>query len=182
MKRLFLTIALAALVVGSAQAITVEMQPPELTIMPSTIFVVDLMINDADQPGVEVVNVVVSYDPSLVNAIGAEEGAFLSDQQAGEYLMEFTELDNVGGIASYTVARLGPLTSVGSGVGASLTFHCERDGLVLLDWLVILADQNGEPIIIQEGVIPVEQIPEPMTLVLIGGALAALGVVARKRG
>jgi hypothetical protein len=183
MKKLLLAVGLAVLVAGSAQAVSVSLVPSALTVNVSEDFVIDVVITGAQAPGVEVVNVVIAYDPSLVAALDAVEGPFLPSQQPGEFLMEFENMTYAPGVASYTVARLGPASSTGSGTAASITFHCEGNGLTLLAWNVVLADVDGNPIADVSGEVAVQQgaIPEPMTLLLIGGALAALGVVARKR-
>jgi opacity protein-like surface antigen len=185
MKKLLLAIGLAVLVAGSAQAVAVvEVVPPYLEIKPCTIFVVELVVRDVEEPGVEVVNLVLTYNSKLVEALGVEEGGYLPEQQVGEDRMQFSliEENDMGyGVVSYTVVRLGSQTSVGSGTAALITFHCRAPGLTVIDYDVILLDIDSNIVASGVGHIEVLQTPEPMTLVLVGGALAALGFVARKR-
>jgi len=177
MKKVLFAVVLAMAVAASAQAVSVALVPSSLTVVPSTIFTIDVVVSDAMAPGVEVLDVLVLFNPALVEAVGASEGAFISDQ--GGELMEFLEV--VPGSLSYTVTRLGPESSTGSGTAATLTFHCLALGEVDLVYLVQAADVNGDIILAEQGAVQVSQTPEPMTLALIGAALTALGFVARKR-
>jgi hypothetical protein len=174
---------LAMVVAASAQAISISLVPGALTITPSTIFVIDVVITGAESPGVEVVDVVVSYNPALVTGVNAAEGSFISAQ--GGPLMEFEEVNNNDGFVSYTVTRLGMVGSIGSGTAVSLTFHCEGPGLAELVYAAAATDVEGTIIAEAYDTIEVQQgggaVPEPMTLALVGVALTALGVVARKR-
>jgi len=183
MKKALFAMVLAMVVAASAQALTIGLVPSALTVTPSTIFVIDVVVTGAAAPGVEVIDVVVTYNPALVTGVDAAEGAWM---RTGGPLLEFEEVNNVAGYVSYTAARLGPNGSTGSGTAVTLTFHCEGPGLTALAYYVNVSDTNGDIIADGTGVIEIQQgggqvIPEPMTLALVGVALTALGVVARKR-
>ena len=179
MKKVLFAMVLAMAVAASAQALSVALVPSSFTVTPSTIFTIDVVISDAMAPGVEVLDVLVLFNPALVEAVGASEGSFISAQ--GGPVMEFLEV--VPGSLSYTVTRLGPESSTGSGTAATLTFHCLAPGITQLAYLVQATDVSGDIILAQDGYVLVQQgiVPEPMTLALIGAALTALGFVARKR-
>jgi hypothetical protein len=175
-------------VAASAYAISIALVPSPSNpdpIMPCDYFVLDVVVTDAGTPGVEVLNVEVSYNPAQVTGVSMSEGEFMA-QQNPEMFMAFGYLiDNNAGFMSYTITRLGPVSSTGAGTAAKLTFHCEALGLTPLSYYAAATDALGDIIVEGSGVIEVPQgepaIPEPMTLALIGAALTALGVVARKR-
>jgi len=171
----------AMLVASTAYAITVTVVPSAQTVVVGSVFTLDVVVTDAGSPGVEVVDVVAAFSPSDVNALGASEGGFLYQQQVGEDLLEMLLVDNSGGVMSYTVARLGPVSSTGSGTAATLTFRCMQVSAINIGVMTSLADINGNLIDIWIDLPLVVQTPEPMTLVLIASALTAAGLLARKR-
>ena len=124
------------------------------------------------------------WDPEMeeYSVLPATEGQFI--RKAGGPILEFLGWGD--GYLSYTVTRLGTKSSTGSGTAATLTFLCLAPGQTALSYLVQGTDLTGEIIMSGSGVVNVDQggggvVPEPMTLALVGVALTALGLVARKR-
>lgn len=126
-------------------------------------------------------NVIIGYDeednPIYQSVPKVREGA-LWNQQAGEDKLQYLAGSNTTGFVSYTLSRLGALTSTGSGTIARIYFT----GTAAFD-VAYLGIFAGDSVIYEEGgATPTPPaVPEPMTLVLVAGALAGLGVVARKR-
>lgn len=184
MKKAFVAMVLAMAVAAVAHAGTIALVPSALTVAVGATFTVDVVVTSVD--GAEVLDVQVSFDPTLVHALGASEGEYMA-QQNPDFPMPFGNLfDNTNGLLSYTITRLGPNVSTGSGTAATLTFECQAQGVTTLDYAVALSDQAGATIASGTGSVDVQQgeggvVPEPMTLALVGAALTALGVVARKR-
>jgi hypothetical protein len=88
----------------------------------------------------------------------------------------------MAGTLNVSVTRYGPNTSEGSGTAMIVTFHCEGLGVATLSFYAGVSDPDGNKLAIKGGKVVVSQlVPEPMTLALIGAALTALGLVARKR-
>jgi len=118
-----LGLALALCGFSAAQAVTVYIEPPGTLATHNFVFEVDLVVTGVPAtPGVEVIDFVLSFDPSLINATGVTEGDFTAAQQAGEPGVPFSSIDNTAGTVSYTIARLGPTTSTGAGTLATITF------------------------------------------------------------
>ena len=192
MKKTLLAMVLAMAVAAAAQAVSVSLVPGAITVTPSTVFTIDVIVTDAEAPGIEVIDIQVAFNGALVEAysvwdpemeeysvLPATEGQFI--RKAGGPILEFLGWGD--GYLSYTVTRLGPTSSTGSGTAATLTFHCLGPGAAPLSYLVQGTDLTGTIIMTGQGVVEVQQgvVPEPMTLTLIGAALTALGLVARKR-
>jgi hypothetical protein len=182
-KALLAVVLVMALAVG-AQAASIYLVPSAITVTPSQTFTIDVVVTGvAASPGAESANIEVHFDTSQVDAQGMSEGDFIQ-QQTGETYMAFGYLiDNTNGVLSYTFTRLGPATSSGSGTVATLTFHCKGVGTSTLDYYAVLSEPSGDDLVAGSGSVDVTQgvIPEPMTLLLVGAAVTALGVVARKR-
>jgi hypothetical protein len=185
MRKVFVTMVLAMAVAAVAHGATIALVPSALTVSVGSTFTVDVVVTGTASDAAEVLNVEVSFDPSLVAALGASEGEYMQ-QQSGEIPFAFGNLlDNTNGFLSYTITRFGPKTSTGSGTAATLTFECLAGGLTTLDYFAAISDQGGSTITSSTDSVSVQQgsgvVPEPMTLALVGAALTALGVVARKR-
>jgi hypothetical protein len=184
MRKALVAMVLVMALAVSAHAGSVYLVPSAVTVATGATFTVDMVVSGAGAPGAEACNVEVTFNPALVTVLGASEGGFYSSQQGSELYMEIGKLlDNTNGLLSYTFARLGPLLSTGSGTAAVLTFQCKDYGLTTLSYYVGLGEPEGGVLLEGTGSVAVNQgpIPEPMTLVLIGAALTALGLVARKR-
>jgi hypothetical protein len=173
MRKLILLLGLAVFVAVSAHAASLTVEPSSVTIMPSTIFVIEFVVHDVT--AADTVNLEMSYDPLLVEAYDAVEGTWWD--QASGIEIEYKQVG--GGIVSYTYVEIGAIMT-GSGTIVRVTFHCEDPGLAVIpyDFTLVYA---GSPVIEQTGTIQAHQIPEPVTLCLVGGALTALAVIARKR-
>jgi len=175
-KKLLLAISLAVIMAATAQAASLRVEGAPASVTPSTIFVVEFIVEDiviADS-----MNGYMTFDPLMVDGIGVEIGSWF-DQATGAFEFKIIDVDTPG-VVSFIYSDFGA-TYTGSGTAAKVTFHCEGPGLAVIDYHFELASA-GPNVIDEVGVIEVDQvIPEPMTLALIGGALAALGAVARKR-
>lgn len=195
MKKLLLAIALV-LAVASAQAISITM-PTTVTLGDGDFYVLPIVVTGASVPAVEVFDGLftwrlgsglspdANYGPFGDSA--AAEGTFIK-KQGGSQLAFGTQGD---GVISYSVARLGPAGSTGSGTAATFYFAYAGTEGVTLHYAIALMGigtigtiysvegdiliNGGDPVIEPPGV------PEPMTLTLIAGALAGLGLIARKR-
>mgnify|MGYP005847752633 CR=1 FL=1 len=184
MKKALLSIAIVLALAGGAHALTVGVAPTVLTVTPSTIFTIDMVVIGAlPVDVVEGVNVEYYFSGQPVETLGWNEGDFMA-QQAPEMPWGFTTVDNTLGIVSLSLVRLGSKYSTGSGTGATVTFHCTGPGVAVINYYVATGSQQGE-LVDASGQIIIHQgggvIPEPMTLALVGVALTALGVVARRR-
>jgi len=184
MRKTFVAMVLAMAVAAVAQAGSIALVPAAMTVSTGVTFTVDVVVTDVSG---DVLNVEVAFNPSLVNAKGASEGSWFSAQQPTDLPLSFGYLmDNVNGVMSYTITRLGPTISTGNGTAATLTFECMADGLTTLDYYVAVSDAYGAIVADATDSVSVQQgeggaVPEPMTLALVGAALTALGMVARKR-
>jgi len=183
MKKALLSVAMILALASGAYAYTVAVQPVSLTLTPGQLFTVDALVYGAvAADAVDCVNFELYFAGQPIVEVGWNEGNFLA-QQHPEMPWQFTTVDNALGIVSLTLLRLGPAVSTGSGTGATVTFQYTGTGgpatityyLAVADHFGGYVDTSGE-IIINETIIP-----EPMTLALVGVALTALGVVARRR-
>jgi hypothetical protein len=184
MKKVFVAMILAIAVAASAHAATISLAPTALTVTPvGTIFTIDVVVSGVGAPGAEVLDVAVLFNPARINAISASEGEFMAQQNPDIPLAFGSLFDNTNGVLSYTIARLGANVFMGSGTAVMLTFECMGAGLDIMTYVANLGDQAGGTLVSGQGTVAVQQgaIPEPMTMVLVGAALTALGVVARKR-
>ena len=206
-KRLvsLLAISVILLATGSASAVTVMLEPPIQSVAPCTIFTVEVLVIDVQPPGVDTFNLVLSFDPTQMEALGVQSedvnipSVYTLDmlidldpwpgtEVAGydeSFAMFGPELDNVNGQVSFTLWNVGSLGAVGCGTAAILTFHCLAEGTSQIEftsWL--LEPVTGEAIchddigatVVQETIVP-----EPATLMLVAAGLAALGSYARKK-
>ena len=183
MKKVVLAMGLAMVLAAAAQAMSVTIEPSATTVNVGDMFTIEVLVADATEP-VEMLEVFATFDPALMSAEGAAEGGFIESQ--GGDLAEFVNLNNGAGTISYTVLRMGPAGSTGSGTGATFDFLCQGAGTSLIDYRVVLYKLDKTVLADVTGSIEVTQggggvIPEPTTLALVASVLAALGVVARKR-
>lgn len=183
MKKVFVAMILVIAVAASAHAASISLVPSALTVSVGATFTIDVVVSGVGAPGADVADVVVSFNPALVNALGASEGDFMAQQNLDIPLAFGSLFDNTNGLLSYTFARLGAQVSTGSGTALTLTFECMAGGPTPLTYTASLGDQLGAILVSGQGTVAVQQgpVPEPMTMVLVGAALTALGVVARKR-
>ncbi len=185
MKKALLSVAIVLALAVAVQAHPVAVEPTSLlTATPGEVFVVHgIALNAPASDRVEGVNFEIYFDPTLVQVLGWNEGDFMA-QQHPEMPWGFTTVDNSLGIVSLTLVRLGSKYSSGSGTGASVTFQYLGGGQAVMNYYLAFATQEGEISGEEYGEIVVGSeaiIPEPMTLALVGVALTALGVVARRR-
>ena len=183
MKKALLSVGMILALASGAYAYSVAVNPVSLTLTPGQIFTIDMLCFGAvPADKVELMNVEYYFSGQPIQALGWNEGNFLA-QQHPEMPWGFTTVDNALGIVSLTLTRLGSKFSTGSGTGVTVTFkYTGTGGPAVITYYVAAADQYGfyedasGEIIINETIIP-----EPMTLALVGVALTALGVVARRR-
>jgi hypothetical protein len=190
MKKLLLSVLIMGLVLCTgmmqAQAATIDFVPPSQTIFlgdPATVgMAVTLGANDLPLAGFDLF---VAYDSTIVDFTGATYGtALLPSVQitsaAGSNPLEVFELSLGPGVATSPIDIVSLLFQ-GVGVGTSaLNVLAGVPGTVALS---LLSDLDGNPIAFTAtpGSITVERIPEPATMLLLGGGLAGLFFLRRKQ-
>lgn len=187
MKKLLLAIGLAVAVAVSAQAGSISVSPLAVTAASGVRWVESVVVIDVS--GAEVLDMIFTWDPTKAAVNGMPvEGGYMANQ-TGEAPNVYQSIDNVNGVLSYTVNRMGPNTSSGSGTAAYVTFRSKTSDPYPIHYFVSLINLSMIRFYVGEGNIAVNGwtegpgvIPEPMTLALIASALAGLGVYARKRG
>ena len=187
MKKCLMGLLVFALMIGSAGATSVFLNPSTQTIGNSATTTVDLVISGNDATGINTLNVVLRFDETLVNATAVVTGGVT----AGAINFGI-ELDNVNGEVSFTFWNLmGAWTA--DGTLATLTFvsDASNTGTSPLDytaWLLYPVPpggqmaatlSTGDDIIVGDSEGPV--VPEPATLMLLAAGLAAIGGYARKK-
>lgn len=124
----------------------------------------------------------LSFDPSVLQATGSTEGAFLPT--GGTTFFSPGSFDNTLGVYSFTVGTLiGALPGVnGAGTLATLSFDVAAAGVssLTLSDVVLLDSALAEiPAQLQGGV--VTAVPEPGTWLMFGLGLAGVAGLARRR-
>ena len=191
-----------ALFTVSAQAVTVTLNPSSQSVAGGTTYIaVSVVVTGVASPGVDTLNFVLDFDPTLLSVPYAKIGpddpippAWDNWMDIGEgYWSQGPELDNVNGQISFSLWNSGTGAATGSGTFAVLYFNADATnaGTAALEFTTWLKhpvpphgpggnmDHTDTPgdIIITEG--PV--IPEPATMMLVAAGLAALGGYARKK-
>ena len=78
MRKVFVAMVLAMAVAAVAQAASIALVPSALTVSVGATFTVDVVVTSA--PPSDVLDVRVTFDPTLVHALGASEGTWFSAQ------------------------------------------------------------------------------------------------------
>ena len=170
MRKFLLSIGVMLFVATGAQAISVTAEPDSLTVTPSTIFVIEFIAHDVGSPGCAGFLLNAAYDTDYVEVVGIENGTW-APWDPPEIL------PGEAGVVSYESYTLGG-ASTGSGTVVKVTFHCEGPGVAMIDWELVLYSSTST-LITEQGTVEVVQTPEPTTLAVFGGVLAALGVSFR---
>ena len=178
MKKVLFTMVLSMLA-AAAYAGSVDLVPGAITVVPSTVFILEYIVTDVGP--VESAGLRLTFDPALVHVLGVAEGEYIAQQYPPDSPAMLGGWNNMAGTLNVTVTRYGPNTSSGSGTAMIVTFHCEGLGVATLSFYAGVSDPDGTKLATKVGKVIVTQTPEPMTLALIGAALTALGLVARKR-
>jgi len=141
------TLAAMALCTLDASAINVYLKPSNsLTITgPFQSFLVDVVVTGVPaSPGVQVVDLRMTFDPTLLAGAAIAEGNFLMQQTGEPYLEVGYLIDNDTGSLSWTATRLGSKTSSGSGTLATIIFiSIASSGTVNLAFDVRLATTDA---------------------------------------
>jgi hypothetical protein len=196
-----LAISLVLFAAGSASAVSLWLGPSSYSHWAEngTSTTVDLLIQDVKDPGVDTLQLILTFDTSLLQATGiaAEDlevmgtvfyEAFVDID--GEAYTTFGvdpfAPDNVNGQMSFTLWNVGSLGATGCGTVATITFTTDssNEGTSALDYTSwLLEPTTGKPITHKalNGSIRVGPIPEPATLMLVAAGMAALGGYARKK-
>ena len=168
---------------GTASAVAVYLNPPVTVTGPGPKTVtIELVVWEVLNPGVDTLNLVLRFDPSLVDATGVGNGAFMNMET---FITFGPELDNLNGEISYTQWNLGGLGATGSGTAMIFTFVTDSAnyGLCDLDYTTwLLEPGTGKAIThLASTGDNIWVAPEPATLLLIAAGLAALGGYARRK-
>jgi hypothetical protein len=193
-----LVIGLALCMVGSADAVSIWLNPSTQTVGTSTLVTVQALISGVTSPGVDTLNFVIQFDPNKLSPTAATIGGDFFPtwdnwMDIGEgYWSQGPKLDNVNGEISFTQWNSGTAGATGAGTFALLYFTTDatNSGTAALNytaWLkepvtgnaIAYTQSTGDNIIITGGEGPV--IPEPATMMLVAAGLAALGGYARKK-
>jgi len=171
--------------------------PPEITVTPSDQFILELSVwtneSDLTHTGFDIY---IYFDPDLVKVKDcsrrildyADEPVSPRDADIHGYLLSWTnEGDNVAGEVEYS-DRTGftpDPVPYGKGLVGTLEFHCEGTGAVEIypgtdSELMSGGMPSGNLLTGYHGTL-VHQVPEPATLLLLGGGLFLSGLIYRKR-
>jgi hypothetical protein len=179
-----LAISLVLFAGGTASAVSVYLNPSTQTLVQggTAVATVELVVCSVVSPGVDTLNLVLRFDPDLVDVTGVGNGAFM---QIETFITFGPNLDNVVGEISYTQWNLGGGGATGSGTAMIFTFVADplNSGTCDLDYTAwLLEPGTGKPITVTASTGDnIVVIPEPATLLLIAAGLAALGGYARRR-
>ena len=166
---------------SAAEAIPI-VSAPSVIVEVGDVFTVPILI--ADAADLTTWQFDLAFDPSVVQAGAVSEGTFMSDFGGTFFVPGIA--DNTSGLISLVSASyidLPPLPA-GSGVLAELEFVALSpvvSPLMFSNVFLNLSDQGFQTVdgaITVVGDPPVEPVPEPGTLVLVGAGLAA---AARRR-
>jgi len=151
--------------------------PDEIVLAPSDTIVIDIMVMDGHNVAV------FDWGLNLSNDLGKLDAADITFHQfdlAGKVLEGNAQRLRMGGGNIFSPAVEGPAKIVDE-----ILFHCEGEGDVIVD--LVIVDQAGNIIDgesnLQDGHILdrliIRQIPEPMTMALLG--LGGLALIRRRR-
>jgi hypothetical protein len=136
----------------------------------------DLTVSAQDVADLFAYQFTLNFDPALVAAISAIEGAFLPS--GGATFFSPGDIDNSAGSISFVfVTLLGPVDGVdGSGDLVTFSFNVQQAGFAQFSLSdVLFLDSAGADIAVDVRDV-VAQVPEPATLALVAmGLFAALG-------
>ena len=176
MKRMILTAALLVLC-NAASAATILINPASSTTTLGVVVSVAVRVTDATD--LYAYQFDLSFDPTILSTTGVSEGGFLPSGGSTFFLPG--TIDNVSGMVTLTAGSLeGAVPGVtGSGTLAVVQLKGLKFGPspVTLSNIVLL-DSTGADIdtTIQNGSVTV--VPEPTSVMLLGGGLLA-GLIAR---
>ena len=183
---IFVASALAILICGqAAMAVSVTLTPSAQDVMASWTCTVDVYIADLVSPGMEALELTLTYDPDLLDVSAVTAGPLLTG--LGEPLWE--NLDTLTDGFIYAVATLGSASSTGSGVALTITFLADsvNTGISPIDFTAILLEPSepygsgGEIAHTQSTGDTITVVPEPATLALLISGLAALAGLKRRK-
>lgn len=144
-----LALSVAFAVANVASAITVYIDPPAQAVIHNFLFTAHLVVTGVPGAnGINNVDLLLSFDPTLISATGVSEGPFFESQQTGEPFFGFSSIDNTAGTVSFSFTRLGPLVSTGSGTLATITFVSgfTLNGTSNLTYTLLMTQLDATPV------------------------------------
>ena len=176
---LLMTLAAIGIMSGPTLAATIEISPGASTVSAGDPLSLDITINDVAD--IYAFEFDLSFDPSILSAIGITEGPFLAAGGATSFLPG--SIDNALGTVSMTGdSLLGPIPGVtGSGTLATIDFIALAVGTSPVDLSgIVVLDSDLNDVFVGTVNGSVNVVPEPSTLILVGGSLAVLGLRRRQ--
>jgi len=125
----------------SAQGTTVSVEPPSQEVLVCSTFTIDILISDVTN--LDAWEVWVYFDPALMEAMGVIWGPFIP---LGDMVLLLFSIDNAAGWVQLVNIPCNGATISGSGIIATIEFHCEAPGVSPITLETQLFDSNGNPI------------------------------------
>lgn len=198
-KALILMLCLLLTSIGTAGAVTLSLDPTTQTVVPSTLFNIDLLVGGLTTPGVPRTlvgdfDIDILYNPSQMEFKGYKLGTKLGDVSLGEALdWSLGDPTASGAIDLAEVSLLLPqelsgIQTTDPFILATLQFHCLRPGKSVVEidpsdplFTYKVGDEFGSPLpVIIAGPAEVNQVPEPSTFLLFGAGLAGVGLLRNR--
>ena len=172
--------AVSTLLAVHAHAATVGLSPASPTVGLGDIFAIDVVVTDVVD--LNTYQYSLAYDSTVLGVVAVDlAGAFLTS--AGSLLTIAPTL-SAGHIDNASAALLSNAVVSGSGVLSTITFEAIGPGTspvtfltaIQADTILVNASFATIPAALQDGSITVLAVPEPVSAVLVLGALALLGL------
>ncbi|MEA1944223.1 MAG: cohesin domain-containing protein [Euryarchaeota archaeon] len=179
-KNILIGTVLVLVMITSAGATEVKVDPASQTIAAGDVFYVDVTVKDV--VGMKGDAAILNFDPGVMQVTGIVEGDFL--KAGGSTLSVFT-WDNTAGTATFGYSLSGASTVTGSGTLATIRFDTYPDAptgtydLSLTD--VELRDASNEliiPIYVVDGTVTILNTSVPVPVLSGTGVIVLVGMLA----